>query len=108
VQPYLPLGGLTIHWLTGEDHVEQYIRSLDLQDGVASISLTSQDLLMNREYWTSAPDQILAVQYALQHGVGDFRIAMDSPLKHLVHTDGEYLVLSGRAPSYVSDNYRGD
>src|SRR5690606_2604600 len=75
---------------------------------VASISLTSQDLLMNREYWTSAPDQILAVQYALQHGVGDFRIAMDSPLKHSVHTDGEYLVLSGRAPSYVSDNYRGD
>lgn len=108
VQPYLPLGGLTIHWLSREGQVEDYERFLDLQDGIAGGSLNHCGQLLRREYWASVPDQIIAVHYALQQGKGDFRVSLDSPLQHSVFMDEDHLILAGRAPSYVSDNYKGD
>ena len=110
VQPYLPLGELAIEWLDGEDDASDYVRSLRIFDGMADVRFASGGLRMRRAYWASVPDQVIVVRYEADGGTIDLAAALSSPVRSSVSVmdDGRTLVLAGRAPSHVADNWRGD
>ncbi|TVY10403.1 glycoside hydrolase family 95 protein [Paenibacillus cremeus] len=62
LSPYQPLGDL-LFYLPGHDqHPEQYVRELDLEQAVARVSYVLNGARYEREYFSSAADQVLAVR----------------------------------------------
>ena len=60
---YQPLGNLIIN-LPGHEPFAQYRRSLDLRDGIARVSYTSNGIHYRREYFASYPGQVIVVRLA--------------------------------------------
>lgn len=130
VQPYLPLGELALEWLDGDagacghdaeigeapaepadaPEAADYSRSLHIIDGIAEVTFTSDGKRIRRTYWASAPDQVIAVRHEIDRGTMDLSVSLTSPLKSAAAAldGGRMLVLAGRAPSHVADNYLGD
>ena len=114
-ESYLPLGHLHLvtghrtdlrpqsqkRVLLGEYPIENYNRTLTLQDAVERISYDYTGRHYTREMFVSYPDQILAVRLTASGGSLDFSLSMDSPLRHeqLVLHDG--FGITGRAPDRV-------
>ncbi|RKP56973.1 glycoside hydrolase family 95 protein [Cohnella endophytica] len=110
-EPYLPLGTLTLDWgrVSGNaEAIRDYRRALTLDDGIATVVYRTGDISLRGEYFASAPDQAIFVRYFAEEGSLDVDLGFESPLRHTVEADGDTLILKGRAPSHISDNYRGD
>ncbi|MFD2611144.1 glycoside hydrolase family 95 protein [Paenibacillus gansuensis] len=109
-QPYLPLGDLTFHWLGEGSQQVRYRRELDLSTGIAAVEAASTGGSRTSAYFVSSPDQVLAVRHAAAEGetIG-FDVGLSAQLRSSVIAEGtNELVLTGRAPSQVSNNHRGD
>ncbi|CAG7631826.1 glycoside hydrolase N-terminal domain-containing protein [Paenibacillus allorhizosphaerae] len=62
LHPYQPLGDL-LFYLPGHDRTpEQYVRELDLNTATAKVSYVLDDVRYEREYFSSAADQVLVVR----------------------------------------------
>ena len=59
--PYQPLGDLTLRF-TGHEQPEGYVRELDLDSGIASVTYRVGDASFHREVFASAVDRILVVR----------------------------------------------
>ena len=55
---YQPLGNLIIN-LPGHEPCAEYLRSLDLRDGIARVNYTSNGVRYRREYFASYPGQVM-------------------------------------------------
>ena len=101
-QPYLPLGNLHLKFEHSTE-VEDYTRSLDLHEGIAKIEYKYNGSKYTREIFSSAVDQILAVNLKCEHlGKISFDMWMDSPLKsENIVSDDNYLRLKGKCPSNI-------
>ncbi len=104
-QSYLPLGDLELELDPAVDSPSNYVRSLDLSSGLASVTYAIGDRKFSRECFASAVDQVIVVRMSGRHAVG-FRARLGSQLK--AHTqafaDGR-LIMTGRAPCHVDPNY---
>lgn len=60
--PYHPLGDLNLYFTDHAGHVSDYIRDLDLETAVASVSYKLDGVQYRREYFSSAPDQVMVVR----------------------------------------------
>lgn len=95
-ESYQPLGTLRVR------RVDQpprgiFQRGLDLGEAVA--------FAPGREVFASAADQVIALRW---EGAGDLAVTLDCPHPHqLVWEDGD-LLLTGRCPTHVADNWKGD
>ncbi len=111
-QPYLPLGNVILTKAYAgnveKSSIEQYRRELSLADGIATVSYRSDGNTVQGEYYASVPDQMICIRYIAQEGKLNYDIALDSPLRYTTRSEGNSLVMSGRAPSHISDNYTGD
>ncbi|GAA0137826.1 glycoside hydrolase family 95 protein [Paenibacillus sp. YSY-4.3] len=109
-ESYQPLGDLYLEHLDAGE-ITEYYRELDLDTGVATVTYRMDGARFTRRAFVSAVDQVLVVRLETE-GQGTFRlgIALDSPLQHSVETCEEAggLIMRGRAPSHIADNYRGD
>lgn len=107
-ESYQPLGNLRIQQL-GMKPVGEYSRELDLQTGLASVQYSGGGQRFEREGFISAVDQVMVLRYTSIEGSLSLRIAMDSPLQHQIEAGSQgTLVMKGKAPSHIADNYRGD
>lgn len=109
-ESYQPLGNLKLEHL-GTGEITDYYRELDLDTGIAAVTYRADGSRFTRRAFVSAVDQVLAVRLeAEEQGTVHLSVALDSPLQHSVGTceQGSGLVLRGRAPSHIADNYRGD
>jgi alpha-L-fucosidase 2 len=62
LHPYQPLGEMLL-WMQGhEGMVEGYERELDLEDAITRVRYSRNQVLYQREYFSSAVDQIMAVR----------------------------------------------
>jgi alpha-L-fucosidase 2 len=59
---YLPLGDLDLQSDIPEEEASQYIRELDLNDGVMRVSYLLSGIRYSREIFASFPDQVLVVR----------------------------------------------
>jgi len=95
-ESYQPLGRLTVR--SAAAPATDFRRGLDLADGIA--------FAPGRQVFASAADQVVVVRWDRP---GDVEVLVTCPHPHdLSFEGGRDLVLSGRCPSHVADNYRGD
>ena len=57
---YQPFGDLFLH-LQNQKSVQNYHRELDLNNAISKVSYSSNGINFTREYFSSAPDQVIAV-----------------------------------------------
>ena len=108
-QAYLTMGDLYIEH-KGAEACSSYLRELDLDSGIASVSYSTEVGAFSREAWISAPDDVFAIQLSskLKGGL-DLVLSLDSPLRHTVRqTEEDKLVMLGRCPTHIADNYHRD
>lgn len=109
-EAYQPLGNLRLEQ-QGEGTVSGFRRELNLDTGIAAVSYRLGDAGYSREVLVSAADQVLAVRIA---ALGDKPIDMAASLDSLLpyevrgETGQAGIVMQGRCPSHIADNYRGD
>lgn len=99
-QPYLPAGTLMIEWpeeITGVIHS----RALDLATALATASSDWAKGSIRREYFASAPDNVIAIRLDMPQATGPVRISLQSLLMHQIVALNDTLCLTGRAPSSV-------
>lgn len=78
IKPYEPLGELVMEWdgFDGEA-TSAYVRELDLERAVASVSFRAGGVSYRREYFASAADGIIAVRLtASEPGALAFRVSL--------------------------------
>ncbi|MGG6313487.1 glycoside hydrolase family 95 protein [Paenibacillus macerans] len=109
-ESYQPLGHLRLEQRE-EESVGAYRRELDLATGIAVTNYRLGQAEYAREVLVSAVDQVLAVHLAaLGDRPIDLAALLDSPLRHRAGggSGPACIVMQGRAPSHIADNYRGD
>lgn len=101
---YLPLADLWFEF-TGITDSSNYYRDLDLKNAVAHTSFRSGNTLYEREYLVSHPAKAMLVKLSAKgNGKLNFSIALTSKLHYTTTAvAGDYLVLKGKAPSYVAN-----
>lgn len=107
-EPYLPLGNLIMTKVDGSEVYSDYRRELNLADGIATVSFKEGNTVVSGEYFASAPDQVIVLRYLASNGKLNYDFSLDSLLRFQTKAEGHTLILTGQAPSHVSDNYAGD
>ncbi|ASA24187.1 glycoside hydrolase family 95 protein [Paenibacillus donghaensis] len=112
-ESYQPLGDLRIQFQAGSS-LGHYRRELDLDQGIASVSYTLDGVRIVREVFSSRPDELMVVQIRVEGGDGDAvlpELSAEFTSPHPYSADNypdAVLMVTGRAPSHVADNYVGD
>lgn len=112
-ESYQPLGDLRIKF-NHEAPVEAYHRALDLDQGLATVSYSTAGVRIVREVLASRPDELILIHIRAERGdrldiLPDFSVDMNSPHPACTQiTSDSVLMMTGRAPSHVADNYVGD
>ncbi|MCM3702207.1 glycosyl hydrolase family 95 catalytic domain-containing protein [Paenibacillus macerans] len=110
-EAYQPLGNLKLELLEDVPEISDYWRDLDLDAGVATVSYRLGGTVYTREVLVSALDQVLAVHISVEgEGTIDLSVSLDS--SQVFRTEAiagkAGIVMTGRCPSHIADNYRGD
>ncbi|HWO54884.1 MAG TPA: glycoside hydrolase family 95 protein [Paenibacillus cookii] len=112
-ESYQPLGDLHIA-IRAEGEIRNYRRALHLEEAVAEVSYEADGVNIFREVLASHADDVIAVRIHAENADGsgeallpDMEVRLSSPHPFRIEGDGE-LVLTGRGPSHVAENYRGD
>ncbi|MGI4790217.1 MAG: glycoside hydrolase family 95 protein [Janthinobacterium lividum] len=107
-QSYLPLGDLHLDFGHGENGVEEYRRSLDLETATAEVRYRVGDVTYTRSIFVSAPDQALVIRLSADRpGALTLDISLSSLLRsETERVDQNTLRLTGRAPAHVEPSYR--
>jgi alpha-L-fucosidase 2 len=101
---YLPLADLRIHQDTGP--ASDYVRDLDIRDGVATTSFTSNGVRYRREVFASAPAQVIVVRLSADKpGQLTLDVGAASQLRFENTVAGGAIVMRGKAPAHVDPNY---
>ncbi|MEK3900862.1 glycoside hydrolase family 95 protein [Paenibacillus sp. FSL R7-0179] len=110
-QAYMPLGDLILTQ-PGAENCTAYERELDLDSGVAKVTYQTEQGNFTREVFISTPDQVGVVYLTSDQPRGiQLELELDSQLQHSVSPlegNGLGLVMQGRCPSHIADNYRQD
>jgi alpha-L-fucosidase 2 len=108
-QAYMPLGDLMLAQ-TGMENCTAYERELDLDSGIAKVTYQNEQGAFTREVFISSPDKVCVVHLTSEQPAGlHLELALNSQLKHTVSpAGGHQLVLQGRCPSHIADNYHQD
>ena len=109
-QSYLPMGELLLLFDAPAQgkvlSIHDYLRTLDLDRGVATVRYAIDDVVYTREVFVSHPDQVLAVRLtASQPRRLSFTAMLGSKLHHKTNAKDGVLILRGKAPSHVDPNY---
>ena len=95
LRPYQPLGDLWLDWETS-DEPQDYLRTLDMETGLAAVSGTMAGEAFRREVFCSAPDQVLAVRWTSQAPInGVIRLTREQEAQTASEASGR-LVLRGQ------------
>lgn len=106
-EAYMPLGQLILRFPKA-GAVEDYLRTLDLSSGIATVSYRRDGAAFSREIFVSHPDQAVVVRLgADKPGQISFQARLKSRLKGQILPDAKVLRLAGRAPTHADPHYAG-
>ena len=104
-QTYLPMGDLVLAFEHG-DIAADYRRTLDLRTAVATTRFRVGAVHYLREVIASHPARVIAIRLTTDRpGTLRFAVRLRSQLRCEVGSDGDMLVLGGRAPAHVDPSY---
>ena len=105
-ESYEPLGNLHIA-CEHANEVADYRRELDLDAAVARVRYRVGKAEYTREYFASAPAEVMAVRYTTTDPDGlALTISIDSPLRSTAEASADgVLRLIGKAPAHADPNY---
>ena len=110
-------GGLTsfaeIFLDFNQETVENYRRSLNLNEAIARVSYEKNGVLYQREYFASYPDNVIVVRLTASRK-GSLSVTVRPEIPYLemkqrtgtIMTEGDLLILRGKVPSF-SCNFEG-
>lgn len=105
-ESYLPLGYLRLKQ-EGAQTFGDYRLELDLDEAIARSHYRVGRARYHREYFVSAPRQVLVARLTAGDGAWNGVITFDSPLRSAVEVAApSTLILRGKAPSHVEPSYR--
>lgn len=107
-ESYLPLGNLKLKFAYGSGKggkAEGYRRQLDLENAVAQVSYTCNEVHYQREYFASYPAKAIFVLLTADKPVMDFTISFISQLCLAVSAEDGALQVTGRCPEHVDPSY---
>ena len=107
-ESYIPLGNLKLKFAYGsgkEGKAEGYRRQLDLENAVAQVSYTCNEVHYQREYFASYPAKAIFVLLTADKPVMDFTISFISQLCLAVSAEDGALQVTGRCPEHVDPSY---
>ncbi|MHC0446658.1 glycoside hydrolase family 95 protein [Flavobacterium sp. 3-218] len=104
-ESYAPLGTLEIkNHHTGK--ASNYYRELDLANATSKISYEIDGVKFTREYFVSAPDQIMIIKLtSSKKGALSFDLQYSSLLESNIEAKKNSLALNGRAPMHENPGY---
>src|SRR4029450_727045 len=104
-QSYLPMGDLLLSFEHGDIGAD-YRRMLDLGDAIATTRFRVGAVRYTREVLSSNPARVIALRLTTDRpGTLRFAARLRSQLRYDIDTDGETLILRGRAPAHVDPSY---
>ncbi|MFH6997675.1 glycosyl hydrolase family 95 catalytic domain-containing protein [Flavobacterium sp. FlaQc-57] len=104
-ESYSPLGTLEIN-NSEKGKAVNYHRELDISNAVSKVSYEMNGIKFTREYFVSAPDQIMAIKMTSNVKGGlNFDINLKSLLKSNVEVRNNILVMTGVAPIHENPGY---
>ncbi|WP_291147424.1 glycoside hydrolase family 95 protein [Flavobacterium sp. UBA7680] len=104
-ESYAPLGTLEIN-NSEKGKAVNYHRELDISNAVSKVSYEMAGIKYTREYFVSAPDQIMVIKLtADQKGALNFDINLKSLLQSNVEVRNNILVMTGSAPIHENAGY---
>lgn len=59
---YQPLGNLFLNFEHDENNLDNYHRLLDINEGIVTVSYSHKGIRYTREYFSSAPDQVIVIR----------------------------------------------
>jgi alpha-L-fucosidase 2 len=107
-ESFAPLGTLNISHLGKDKGVKysNYYRELDIANAVSKVNYTIDGVKYTREYFVSAPDQIMVIKLSSsKKGMLNFDIDFESLLKYNTTTSGGIMKIEGFAPVHSAPNY---
>jgi alpha-L-fucosidase 2 len=104
-ESYAPLGTLEIN-NSEKGKAVNYYRELDISNAVSKVSYEMNGIKFTREYFVSAPDQIMVIKLtsSIKGGL-NFDINLKSLLKSNVEVRNNILVMTGSAPIHENAGY---
>jgi hypothetical protein len=97
---YEPLGNIELSFNHNATYTN-YSRQLDLDKAVVTIKYKVDGVTYTREIFASHPDDAIVMRlYSDKKGSVDFDAAMNTPLRGKVSTEGNSIIINGRAPSH--------
>lgn len=104
-ESFAPLGTLEIN-NSEKGKAVNYHRELDISNAVSKVSYEMAGIKYTREYFVSAPDQIMVIKLTSdQKGALNFDINLKSLLKSNVEVRNNILVMTGAAPIHEHAGY---
>ena len=108
-QSYLPLADLKLELEHPQGDVENYRRSLSLEDAISRLTYTIGGTTYTREAFVSAPDQAIVLRIqADKPGFITLKARFDCRLRSSCTIEDGRLVLDGVAPAQVDPSYLGE
>ncbi|HSD06866.1 glycoside hydrolase family 95 protein, partial [Flavobacterium sp.] len=104
-ESYAPLGTLEIN-NHHDGKVSNYHRELDISNATSKVSYEIDGVKYTREYFVSAPDQIMVIKLtSSKKGALNFDVQYSSLLESNVELKKNILTLNGRAPMHENPGY---
>jgi alpha-L-fucosidase 2 len=104
-ESYAPLGTLEIN-NSEKGKAANYYRELDISNAISKVSYEMNGIKFTREYFVSAPDQIMVIKLTSSAKGGlNFDINLRSLLKSNVEVRNNILVMTGLAPIHENAGY---
>jgi len=100
---YLPLGDLWLDFEYKDSIVSNYNRNLDLTTATASVKYTIDEVNYTRSTFINHPSKVMVIHLkADKKGAINFEARLTSKLRYNTKTQGNTLVMTGKAPKYVA------
>ncbi len=102
---YLPLADLWLKNKSSDTIASDYCRDLDLNNAIATVKYTINEVTYKRETFISHPDKIMVIRItADKKNALNFTTSITSQLKYRTTiVDKDQLKLKGKAPMYVAN-----
>ena len=100
---YLPLGDLKIRTEIHGD-VTNFIRDLDIQQGIAAVSFSAGDVRYGREAFVSAPSDAFVMLLSATQPT-NYELTMESQLRYNLRVEEQTLYMRGYAPEVAMPSY---